>query len=499
MSDKRVLGIEISDLGITAARWSQSTAQLIPLSPDTMELSGFAQLTGRREVVFGRPAFEQSLTSERAIENLYWHYLAKGRKDPPARHRRGSRPSNTEMAQTHLTAVIEECRKQAGRIDEVVLTIPGHFKRAYLEWLIRLCEAIGIRVEHILDSSLASLLSLTGVPDAKSFLVLDIHWNTTEAVVIETTERGLNRLVVMEDARALGLRQILDRLVAGLAQRFIDEFRFDPSARPEYAQELYNRLSAYLSDPKVSSACKLQTPKGTLSVDRGALAGLIGNELKIIRDLAREVISLAEDPIGCAVFFSSRILSVPGLMGIMKQDFGVDPRVMEIGQAAKGALAFRDALSSDMATEEPLVHVAVEFNVSREQRSEPVANLQGKVYRSGRDGILGPTHPTHLLFQGRLLALPEFGEADFAIGKGKSIASGLAVAEPVKGLAECHALLRRKKDGGIELTGTEGNQTWINGESFTSNGAITLQVGDVITLGAPILQVMIVGMARDDA
>ena len=49
MSDKRVLGIEISDLGITAARWSQSTAQLIPLSPDTMELSGFAQLTGKGE------------------------------------------------------------------------------------------------------------------------------------------------------------------------------------------------------------------------------------------------------------------------------------------------------------------------------------------------------------------------------------------------------------------------------------------------------------------
>ena len=499
MSDKRFLGIEISDLGMTAARWSQSTAQLIPFSPDTMELSGFAQLTGRREVIFGRPAFEQSLTSERAIENLYWHRLATAGKDPSRRHRRGSRPSDTEMAQAHLTAVLENCRKQTGRIDEVVLAVPGHFKSSNLGWLIRLCEAIGIRVKHILDSSLASLLSLTGVPDRKSFVVLDMHWNTTEAVRIVSTESGLERGVVTENRRALGLRQILDRLVASLAQRFIDEFRFDPSARPEYAQELYNRLSAYLSEPKGKTPCKLRTPKGTLSVDRSALAGLMGNELKSFRDLAGQAIGLADDPRDCAVFLSSRILRVPGLMGILKKDLGVDPGVMEIGQAARGALAFRDALSSDMATDRPLVHIDIEFKVSREQRSEPVANLQGKVYRSGRDGILGPTYPTHLLFQGRLLALPEFGEADFAIGKGKSIASGLAVVEPVDGLGDSHALLRRKRDGGIELTGIKGKRTWLNGETITSNGAFTLQVGDVITLGAPILQVMIVGMAKVDA
>lgn len=499
MRNKRLLGIEISDLGVTAARWSDSTAELLPLGPDTMELSGFAQLTGKREVVFGRPAFEQFLTSEFAVDNLYWHRLATGAKDPAMRHRRKSRPSDTELAQTHLTAVIQKCRKLEGRFDEVVLAVPGHFKRSNLGWLIQVSEAVGIRVKHILDSSLASLLSVSGVPDTKSFVVMDIHWNTAESVLIESTDSGLERVVVTENRRALGLRQILDRLVAGLAQRFIDEFRFDPSARPEYAQELYNRLSAYLSDPKVSSACKLRTPKGTLSVDRGALAEMVGNELKSFRDLADQAISLAHDPRDCAVFFSSRILRVPGLMGILKQDFGVDPRVMETGQAARGALAFRDALSSDMATDQPLVHIAIEFKVSREQRSESASIPQGKVYHSGRDGILGPTHPTHLLFQGRLLELPEFGEADFAIGKGKSIASGLAVAEPVKGLADCHALLRRKKDGGIELSGAEGNQTWINGESFNSNGAITLQVGDVITLGAPILQVMIVGMATDDA
>lgn len=498
MSDKRVLGIEISDLGITAARWIQSTAQLIPLSPDTMELSGFAQLTGKREVVFGRPAFEQFLTSELAVENLYWHRLATAGKDPSRRQRRKSRPSDMEMAQTHLMAVIENCRKQAGRFDEVVLAVPGHFKRSNLGWLIQVSEAVGIRVKHILDSSLASLLSVSGVPGTKSFVVMDIHWNTADAVLIESTERGLERREVAED-RTLGLRQILDRLVMGLAKRFIDEFRFDPSARPEYAQELYNQLSAWLSDPNGNSACKLRTPKGAISTDRGALAEMVGNELKGFSDLAGRAIGQGTDSRDCSVFLSPRSRYVPGLMQILNKDFGVDPRMMETGQAATGALAFRDALSSEMATDQPLVHTAVEFAACREQRSETASIPQGKVYRSGRDGILGPTHPTHLLFQGRLLELPEFGEADFAIGNGKSIASGLAVAEPVKGLAECHALLRRKKDGGIELTGAEGNRTWINGESFSSNGAITLQVGDVITLGAPILQVMIVGMARDDA
>ena len=499
MRNTRLLGIEIGDLGVTAARWSDSTAELLPLGADTMELSGFAQLTGKGEVVFGRPAFEQFLTSEFAVDNQYWHRLATAGKDPSMRNRHKSRPSDTELAQTHLTAVIEKCRKLGGRFDEVVLAVPGHFKRSYLGWLIQVSAAVGIRVKHILDSSLASLISASAVPVAKSFLVMDIHWNTAEAVLIESTDSGLERVVVMEKLRALGLRQILDRLVAGLAQRFIDEFRFDPSARPEYAQELYNRLSAYLSDPKVSSACKLRTHKGTLSVDRGALAEMVGNELKAFSDLADQTMNMADDPRDCAVFLTSRFRYVPGMMEIMNKDYGVDSRMMETGQAATGALAFRDALSDDPAIDQPLFHSKVGFISSQERRSESASIPQGKVYHSGRDGILGPTHPTHLLFQGRLLELPEFGEADFAIGKGKSITSGLAVAEPVEGLAVCHALLRRKKDGGIELTGAEGNQTWINGESFNSNGAITLQVGDVITLGAPILQVMIVGMAKGDA
>ena len=463
-----------------------------------MELSGFAQLTGRREVVFGRLAFEQFLTSELAVENQYWHRLATAGKDPSMRNRRKSRPSDTELAQTHLTAVIEKCRGLEGRFDEVVLAVPGHFKRSNLGWLIQISEAVGIGVKHILDSSLASLLSASGVPDANSFVVMDIHWNTAEAVHIVSTDSGLERREVAED-RALGLRQILDRLVMGLAKRFIDEFRFDPSARPEYAQELYNQLSAWLSDPNGNAACKLRTPKGAISTDRGALAEMVGNELKGFSDLAGRAIGQAADARDCAVFLSPRIRCVPGLMEILNKDYGVDPRMMETGQAAIGALAFRDALSDDPAIDQPLFHTAVEFTSSRERKSETASIPQGKVYHSGRDGILGPTHPTHLLFQGRLLELPEFGEADFAIGKGKSIASGLAVAEPVKGLAECHALLRRRKDGGIELTGAEGNQTWINGESFNSNGTISLQVGDVITLGAPILQVMIVGMARDDA
>ena len=165
MRNKRLLGIEISDLGVTAAQWSKSTAELLPLGPDTMELSGFAQLTGKGEVVFGRLAFEQFLTSELAADNQYWHRLATAGKDPSMRNRRRSQPSDTELAQAHLTTVIEICRKLEGRFDEVVLAVPGHFKRSNLGRLIQISEAVGIRVKHILDSSLASLLSASGVPD----------------------------------------------------------------------------------------------------------------------------------------------------------------------------------------------------------------------------------------------------------------------------------------------------------------------------------------------
>ncbi len=498
MTKKRLLGIEISDLGVTAARLSESGAELLPLGSDSLELSGFALLTGKGEVEFGKPAFEQSLTSELAVDNRYWYRLATTEEDSGRKIRRRSQPGDSELAQAHLQAVIEKCLRLEGRIDEVVLGVPGHFKRSKLGWLIQAAQAVGMRVKHVMDSSLGALLSASEVPITGSFAVMDIHWNTAEAVHVVSKNSGLERRDVAED-RVLGLRQILDRLVEGLAKRFIDECRFDPSARPEYAQQLYNQLLAYLSDPNGASVCRLQTGKGAISTDRSALAEMIGNELRGFSDLAGRAVNQATDSRDCTVFFSSRIRLVPGLFEIIYQDYAIKPRLMEKGQAATGAVAFRGALSDNQAVDEPLFHTAVKFEASRERTSQAESMRPGRVYHSGREGILGPTNPTHLLFQGRLLELPEFGGADFAIGKSKSIPSGLAVAEPVKGLAQCHVLLRRKEDGSIELTRNGNNLTWVNGESFSSNDAITLQVGDVLTLGEPVLQVMIVGMARDDA
>ena len=498
MTKKRLLGIEISDLGVTAARLRESGAELLPLGSDSLELSGFALLTGKGEVVFGKPAFEHFLTSELAVDNRYWYRLATAEEGSARKNRRGFQPSDSELAQAHLQAVIEKCLQLEARFDEVVLGAPGHFKSSKLGLLILVSQAVGMRVTHILDSSLAALLSASEVLDTGSFVVMDIHWNTAEVAHIVSKDSGLERRDVAED-RVLGLRQIMDRLVEGLAKRFIDECRFDPSARPEYAQQLYNQLLAYLSDPNGASVYKLQAGKGAISIDRSALAEMIGNELRGFSDLVGRAVNHAADSRDCTVFFSSRISHVPGLFEKIYQDHAIKPRLMETGQAATGALAFRGALGDDQAFDQPLFHTAVEFDARREGTREAESMRPGRVYHSGRDGILGPTNPTHLLFQGRLLELPEFGAADFAIGKGKSIASGLAVAEPVEGLAECHVLLRRKEDGSIELTRNGNNQTWVNGESISSNDAITLQVGDVLTLGEPVLQVMIVGMARDDA
>jgi hypothetical protein len=148
-----------------------------------------------------------------------------------------------------------------------------------------------------------------------------------------------------------------------------------------------------------------------------------------------------------------------------------------------------------------LYHTRVEF--SSKAQVDPDAALEGtgtgEKYVSGVSGVLKPTKPTHLLFQGRLLRLPDNGDAKFIVGKDKGIRSGLTIVEKVEGLADGHIVLMRRRDGEIEMVNTGRNTTFLNGEAVPSSKTMVLQTGDVITLGDSVLQLMITGLADSDA
>lgn len=500
MADQRLLGIEISDLGITAARLGAGGTEVIPLDGNNPELSGFAQLTGDGEVIFGASAFRQFLTSKYPLDNAYWYRLAAVEDVGSARKGSGNQPSDDDLARAHLTAVFQKCLQDNRQYDSVALAVPGHFRPSRLGTLIQIAEQAGMAVDHVLDTSLAALLSSVNVPAADSLLVLDLHWNTVDVVRVDRTSNTIERLDVASD-RGLGLRLLLDRMIDGVGKRFIDECRFDPAARPEYAQALYNQVYAYLENDHTDSVCKLETSKGSIALNRADLYGLIEKELKSLDEVVARAVGSSKGEADSAVFLTARINRLPGLSERLSGGHVAHPLLLNTGQAAMGALQFLNALEDQTPSDGPLYHSVIEFDVAKTSNKTVALDSPrvGKVYVSGSSGVLKPTPATHLLFQGRLLPLPmETGE-DFVIGKNKNLLSGLVIIEPVQGLAEDHIILRRRDAGELEMINNGRNTTLLNGEAVASGKTVVVQTGDVLTLGDSVLQLMIVGLASDHA
>ena len=496
---RRLLGIEISDLGITAAQVGSDGAELIPLDSGDAELSSFAQLSGRGEVIFGQTAFRQFLTSEVPVDNQFWYRFAATEGGASAKKGSKYQPPDSDLAQAHLTAVLGKCLQGGTAFDDVALSVPGHFKASKLGALIQIARDAGFSVNHVLDGSLAGLLSATSVPEGELLVVVDLHWNSADVIRVKRSDTSVERLDVVSD-RGLGLRLILDRLIDGVGKRFIDECRFDPAARPEYAQELYNQLMGYMRNGN-TSPCKLETTKGSIAVDRAGLARMVENELNNLTSMVKRAVDGAKNGNKSAVFLSSRASLVPGLASLLVKKNSLNPVLFQKGQAALGSLAFLNALDGKDRPVQPLFHTQLEFDNAAAKEASSSANepLTGKVFVSGVAGILKPTPSTHLLFQGRILPLPQPGEADFVVGKSKSISAGLTIVEPVEGLADFHVIIRRREGGELEMVNNGRNTTELNGESVASSNTVLLQSGDVITLGDSILQLMVVGLVRGDA
>lgn len=487
-----MLGIEISDLGVTAAYAGKNGAELIPLEGASSELSAFAQLTGNGDVLFGREAFQQLHVSNGPVDNQYWFRL--GAVEAPSSSRKGSmhQPSDEDLAQTHLKAVFEKCLQVGASFHQVALAVPGHFKSSNLGAVIQSAQQAGMSVTHVLDNSLAGLLSAPVVPEDESLWVVDFHWSSADVVRISRSANAIERSQVLSD-RGLGFRSILDRLIDGVGKRFIDECRFDPMARPEYAQELYNQVFHYLSDAREGSQ-KLETAKGSITVDRATLAEMISTELRGLVQMVSK--STGGDG---TVFLNSRARLVPGFGAALKSEKTLKSFRMGIGQSALGALAFLHSLEEQSNTNQPLFHTRVEFAENEGVASAIAEEAPGETFISGTSGILKPTKATHLLFQGRLMRLPDYGEANFVVGKDKDITSGFTIVETVEGLADGHIILARRKDGEIEMFNNGRNITLLNGKAIPSSDSVVLQTGDVITLGDPVLQLMITGLADSHA
>ena len=325
------IAIEIGDVGLDAASDFGSPEpsgirRVDGLSP------GFAYLD-RSGLVVGEAGRAIARLRPRFVCHRYWDRLDEspvGRPFPrTVRH--------ADLVHAHLSHRFDEVMRAVGGAPAevgVLLVVPGDYTDAQLSLLLGIARASDIPVTGMVDASVAALEQGHG---AERLLVLDVRMHRATWSLVAAGDRlSRERIESLEQS---GLARLQENWVKLVAERFVQETRFDPFHLAEHEQALYDHLPDWLRrvDQEGSARLEMQASNRSPSVEitRAQLTRAAAAPLGAIVDRARE---LATDADKCRIVLTSRAATVPGLADRLATITGAAPIELGVGAAVLGAL-----------------------------------------------------------------------------------------------------------------------------------------------------------------
>ncbi|MGV6807336.1 MAG: hypothetical protein ACWA5K_05480 [bacterium] len=206
---------------------------------------GYA-LIEKERIVTGESARASAFLSPQATFNQYWRQLNLSPlplKTPLARH-------NADLA----FAQLREIDLSLNSPPAYLFAVPATLTRDQLGILLGLAKAANIEVAGMLDAGLPAAGGLS----AGRYLYLDVQLHQLVATEIDAGEKlSRGRCDVFP---SLGLRHIFDVLAHGIADQFIENYRFDPLHNAEGEQHLHDLLPHWLSRANADQEMPLELP-----------------------------------------------------------------------------------------------------------------------------------------------------------------------------------------------------------------------------------------------
>lgn len=210
--------IELNDSEIRVAKG----ADIILRSP------GYA-IVSKDRIELGSAAVRQARLNPRAMQNRYWHDLNQiPLPAPTARIRH-----HADLAYAHLLAI----HAQAGKPEDVLFAVPGHYLNEQLSLLLGLVEASPFNAIGLVDAAVAAAASQTG---PGTYVHAEIHLHQTVLTHIDITHEVNRSSVQVIDGA--GLACAMDDCAAMISELFIKQSRFDPQHHAETEQSLYDQI-----------------------------------------------------------------------------------------------------------------------------------------------------------------------------------------------------------------------------------------------------------------
>ncbi|MEJ6613071.1 MAG: hypothetical protein QNL64_07265 [Porticoccus sp.] len=266
---------------------------------------GYALLTNKG-IDTGNIARLKSYLSPQQSFNQFWRQLSLSPLAYPTNRAR----HNGDLAFQQLL----DLHKELGHPDEVILAIPGSFDREQLSIILGLVQAAPFKSIGFVDSAVAAVsqLRFAEQPNSKKYLVhLDIQLHQIVFTRLLVSEHCKERVHV-EVIPDIGLKAFYDDWAKYIANKFIQEYRYNPLHTAKGEQQLYNLLPGWIKKLCANKEIKiaLDSPQGSyqLTLD---LDDLLTSNNKKIAQLKQKFSTILLE--GDLLFASHRTRLLPGL------------------------------------------------------------------------------------------------------------------------------------------------------------------------------------------
>ncbi len=453
------------------------------MKPFTIELDDRAVSLARAGTVLASAAsviFDGG-SAELAGTNA-WHALRSHPTVTSSRHLELAL-TQPEATDRTLSLVVADLARRVAAIkpqegERVWIASPAFADPRALGNVLGILRALSLPIDGFVDSAVATVAALDVRP---STIVVELGLHHVAATALDVGSGMVRRRRSVVSERG-GLLELYQAWIEFISTAFVKRTRFDPRHDAATEQQLFDAIGGLVRDIAAGGSARAIVSRGAdafeveLSQDQFALAA---------HSLRRELLRLVHElrPAGAPVSlaFPSAALGIPGLRADLAQFVGCELLSLADGFAAA-------ALS------------AVDFPERRaEQPSQLLRRLPQLTHGSLADKLFGErlevrksgaASPTHVLFDGRALAL----DADaMVIGRAPGEARSITLADGLAGVSRRHCTFVR--DGSeVVLLDHSSFGTFVNGERVAER--VRLYAGDRVRLGEPGVELALIAVGE---
>ena len=450
------LGIDLNDAGIIVV-----DGRTTPVSAP-----GYAIARGR-ELLLGCDAWKMARLHPQQTANRFWRDLS----DKPLPRLMGGEVSAADLVHAQLENLCEDFMEG---LEGAVFAVPSHWSGEQLGMLLGIAEDLAIPVLGLIDNAVAA--TRREYP-GRELLHLDA---SLHALTIAQMDQNAGSSVrSRREIGQVGVDSLERTCVEFIARQFVENTRFDPLHDGQSEQYLYDHLYSWLERLTVEKEFVLTIEFGGNQFDATVTkSDLMTRVIDRVEPVVQNIRSLLAVGIPAALQITDRLTAFPGFVEAMERIPRATVFALEPGATAMGALQRAQSLPPTDGGVRLIARMVwdqapMEFKATDQDQPETASGSE--------------MQPTHVLFEGRAYRLDSR-----AFNVGSVFAPGdygVALAGRVGGVSRRHFSIRVGRHG-VEVIDHSRYGTLLNGHVV--DGAAILQSGDVVSLGQPECEFLLI-------